>query len=236
MKKLFALTAAALLMLTACQSAETEADNADDGSDMSHPGEYLTDYVQTLSINGTEFPFPATFDEMKEIFGDDMKSQYPDYFRAVLDREDGTYMIVGEYAFDEYYWGWINFVTENENGENALLYLFRPDFSIPSFDDFEDDGIRGVTYWKDDGMVTEKFVYEDGRIPYSLNGFVVGEATHSEIQEYFGEISHNDMGNGVTMDNYVFEDYALSLYYGEYGEADVLSRFMIISTNYMRKQ
>ena len=229
MKKLFALMTA-LLLLTACQTAEE-----DDGPELPHSGEYLTDYIQTLSINGKEFPFPATFDEMKETFGDDMKSQYPNYFRAVLDRENGTYWVIGEFVFDGYYWGHINFLTENENGENAVQDWFNPDFRIPSFDDFEDDGIRGVTYWKDEGMVMEKFIYEEGRIPYSINGFTVGEATRAEVGEYFGEASYSDLDDGVTTDVYAFEDYTLAVYYGEYGETDLLTRFMII-TNYENKQ
>lgn len=235
MKKLFVLMTAVLLMLTACQSAETESDNADDGSDMSHQGESLTDYIQTLSINGKEFPFPATFDEMREIFGDDMKTRYPDYPGSVLDRQDGTYWIVGEYAFDGYFWGRINFITEDENGENAVLDWFSPDFLTPSFDDFEDDGIREVSYWKDGGMVTEQFVYEEGRIPCSLNGFTPGAATRTEIQDYFGEVSSNDMGKVVTTDNYVFEDYILTLYYGEHTDPNLLTRFMITS-NYADAQ
>ena len=228
MRKLVALTAAALLMLTACQSSDAEADNAHDGSDMSHQGEYLTDYIQTLSINGKEFSFPASFDEMKETFGDDMKSQYPNYFRAVLDRENGTYWVIGEFVFDGYYWGHINFLTENENGENAVQDWFRPDFLTPSLDDFEDGGIRDVTYWKDGKMVTEDFVFEEGRIPCSLNGFTTGEATRADISGYFGETSCSDPENGVMMDSYVFEDYTLTLYYGE---PELLTRFMITHNN-----
>ena len=227
MRKLFALMTA-LLMLTACQSAKNEADNAADGSDNVR---YLTDYIQTLSINGKEFPFPAAFDKMKELFGDDMKSRYPDYPGSVLDRQDGTYWIVGEYAFDGYFWGRINFITENENGENAVLDWFRPDFLTPSFDDFEDDGIREAAYWNGERMVTEQFVYEEGRIPYSMNGFAAGETTRREIQDYFGETSSNDTGKAVTMDSYVFEDYTLTVYYGEYGGADLLTRFMIAANH-----
>ena len=223
MRKLFALTTAALITLTACQSAEVEAEQ-----DQPHSGEYLTDYVQTLSINGKEFPFPASFDEMKEIFGDDMKSQYPDYFRSVLDKQDGTYWIVGEFAFDGYYWGRINFVTEDESGKNAVMDWFVPDLLTPSFDDFEDDGIRNVAHWKDGKMVTEDFVYEEGRIPFSLNGFTTIEATRTDISGYFGETSFTEPENGVTTDSYVFEDYILTLYYGE---SELLTRFMITHNN-----
>ena len=232
MRKLFALVTSALLILTvtACSSDNEEADGAagENGSTLARQGEYLTDYIQTLSVNGKEFSFPATFDEMKEIFGDDMKSRYPDYPGSVLDKKDGTYWVVGEFVFDGYYWGRINFTTENENGENAVIDWFNPDFHGRLG---EDQNVRDVTHLKDGETVTEQFIYEDGKIPYSMNGFATGTATRAEISGYFEGVSRSDLLNGVTTDNYVFEDYVLTIYYGEYGEADLLTRFMI-TTNY----
>ena len=72
MKKLFALMTAALLMLTACQTSDEGADTSDENKiELTHPGEYLTDYVDTLSIGSHTFPFTASQSEAKEIFGED---------------------------------------------------------------------------------------------------------------------------------------------------------------------
>ena len=249
MRKFFALMTAALLVLTlsGCQSSD-----ADDGVDidisgaelvtpppvttteekadppevvLTHPGKYLTDYIDTLSINGQEFSFPITFDGMQAVFGDSMKTDYPDYEEAVFERGDGKYWVGGDFVFDGYYWGKIYFITENENGEDAVIDFFAPSSCYSELD----DGIRYVRWWKDGELVIEEFPFEEGQIPYSFGGFTTGVASQAEINGYFGEVEAYDVGDGVTVEIYSFEDYSLMVYYGEYGGADVLSQFIILT-------
>lgn len=252
MRKLFALLTAALLTLTltACQSPDDDkgADIDITGGELAtpppyetteeeaqppavivltHPGEYLTDYIQTLSINGQEFPFPITFDGIQAVFGDDMKTYYPDYEDAVFRRGDGRYWVGGDFVFDGYYWGNIYFITENENGEDAVIDFFTPSYC---YSELEDDGIRNVKFWENGELVMEEFLFEEGRIPYSFGGFTAGVASQEEISEYFGEVEAYDVGDGTTVEIYSFEDYVLDVYYGEYGGENVLSRFIIITT------
>ena len=221
MKKLFALMAAALLMLTACQISDEGADNTSDENkiELTHPGEYLTDYVNTLSIGSHTFPFTASQSEAKEIFGEDMKYTATD--KRSYGEINEKYIFSSDIVDDGYYWGFLMFWGENGDPDETSLFSFSSDITFDG-----DDGIRGTPYIDENGeYIHEEYPFEEGKVTEKVNGFTAGISTRKEIQEYFGEGVYWDVE--VQMgESYVFEDYAIIFFYDE---NDIFCRCFISS-------
>ena len=213
MKKLFALITAALLMLTmtAChntEDAEAEESEIEYASLTNRPGEYLADYVDTLTIGSHTFPFTASQSEAAEIFGEDMKETVID--KQAYSETYGEYIFDSDIVDDGYYWGFLMFWGDSEDPDGTVLYSF---FSDVTFDG--DDGIRETSYIDENGeYIHEEYLFEEGKVTVKVNGFTTGISTRKEIQEHFGEGEYWDV-EVRRGENYVFEDYAIVFYYDE---------------------
>lgn len=227
MKKLFALMTAAVLALalSACQSpqpAEVEADNTDDQEklELTHPGEYLNDYIDTLSIGDREIPLSITFEEARELFGDDFKTSYPDILEEVVPNKFiGLYSSYADIIDNGSYWGMLTFGSEKESGEDAFLIMFRP------LTDFGGDSMN-VTWSENGEYFDDDFPFEFGKITSSIGGFTTGISTRSQIREFFGDGRADDSEeDDLYFDTYMFEDYGVEFQYNENG---IIIRFVVI--------
>ena len=211
MRKLFVLMTAALLMLTACQGtedAEAEESEIEDVSLTNRPGEYLADYVDTLTVGSHTFPFTASQSEAAEIFGEDMKDTVID--KQAYSETYEEYTFGSDIVDDGYYWGYLMFRGESGDPDEASLDVF---FSDVTFDG--DDGIREISYIDENGeYIHEEYLFEEGKVTEKVNGFTTGISTRKEIQEHFGEGEYWDV-EIRRGENYVFEDYAIVFYYDE---------------------
>lgn len=232
MKKLIAWLMAALitLTLTSCQTADdTEPEETGEWQPVqripNRPGEYFTDFARTFSIGDRTFTFDMTFDEARELFGEDMKTAYPDGKLGIVELYDGRYMIHTAVIDNGYYWGLMGFVSENENGENAALYFLSTELTLEG-SIYEETGTRKAGWYENGDYRYQEFPFEFMKIPTSINDFTTGISTREQIHEYFGDCTAEDNEEtGERSDAYLFEDYSMAL---QYTDEDVLSRITVV--------
>ena len=203
---LFLVVSVLITMFTGCDNSV----NSNEEQELTHSGQYLTDIIETISIGENVFSFDTSYEDMVQLFGDDMLTYVPYENHPELEHQttNGKFMAHCPTFQTGNYWGTISFMFDEgyKNGSICSVYQEFP----------YEEGIHSANVsWIENGEVMSKEVVLDpSRVVMSINELTSGVATREDFRKVFGN-GREEKAYYSVREVYIFEDYSMQLCYDE---------------------
>lgn len=200
---------AMLFVLCSCNNNENNRSESiiSTEEELTNPGEYLSNSCESLEINGISFSLSSTYDELKQVFGNDLVVYFPDDEKV---QKSSLFSVSGSLYNNEQYFGTLTFLLDSNFNDGKIVGIIQ-EFPYSA----ETKTVSAFRYSGDGQVVTKDVELNPDNFVVSVNDFTSGISTRTDFQQEFGDGIERDRYDGYVCDEYTFEDGVMRLVYDD---------------------
>lgn len=212
MKRCIGVLVSIVMLFVLCSCNNSVNNHSEDiisaEAELTNPGEYLSNTCKSLAINGISFSLSSTYSELKQIFGNDLVVYFPDNEN---EQKSNLFSVSGSLYNNEKYFGTLTFLLDSNSNDGKLGGIIQ-EFPYSA----ETKTFSAFHYSEDGQVVAGDFELEPDNFVVSINDFISGISTRTELQQEFGDGIERDRYDSYVCDEYTFEDGVMRLVYDDY--------------------